>query len=146
MEAPDWLLKRIKVGGVLPRCQVRGREGEVDVSHLLFVSRPLTWAFFFGIDLLRPFFAPLFLNYPIVSFFVTVNDSSSRFFLEHQGVEIGESLFPYLVIVIEAPGSLLKRFNVGGFLLRCRVRGREWEVDVSHLLFVSRPLTWAFFG
>ena len=71
-----------------------------------------------------------------------VNGTSSDFFQSSRGLKQGDSLSPYLfVIVLETLSCLLKRAMNGGFLTACKVRGRGGEgAQVSHLLFTEDTL------
>ena len=71
-----------------------------------------------------------------------VNGTSSDFFQSSRGLKQGDSLSPYLfVIVLETFSCLLKRAMNGGFLTACKVRGRGCEgAQVSHLLFTEDTL------
>ena len=77
-----------------------------------------------------------------VSFFVLVNGSSSGFFQSSRGLRQGDSLSPYLfVLVMEAFSSLLRSAVEGVFVSACKARSRGGEgVKVSHLLFANDTL------
>ena len=66
-----------------------------------------------------------------------INGSPHGFFHSSRGHWQGDSLSPYLfVIVMEAFNHMIKWAVEGGFMSACRVGGRAREaVKVSHLLF-----------
>ena len=76
------------------------------------------------------------------SFSVTINGTPSGFFRSYRGLRQGDSVSPYLfVIVMKAFSQMIEKAVVGGFLIACRVGGRAGEgVEVSHLFFANDTL------
>ena len=78
----------------------------------------------------------------IVRFSVLVNGGPTGFFQSSRGLRQGDTLSPYLfIVVMEAFSCLMKRAVAGGFLTPCMVQGRRGEaVQISHLLFADDTL------
>ena len=77
-----------------------------------------------------------------INFFVLNNGTPFSFFQSSRGLRQGDSLSPYLfVIVMVALSCLLKRAKEGGFLSRWRFNGRGGVgVEISHFLFTDDTL------
>ena len=62
------------------------------------------------------------------SFSMMVNGTPKGFFQSSRGLRQGDPLLPYLfVIAMEVFSSFFKRAVKGGFMLGCKVKGRNEE-------------------
>ena len=83
------------------------------------------WSFMFSV-LAKKGFGGKWVKWCIstISFSVLINVSSHGFFQSSRGLRQGDSLSPYLfVVVMEAFSQLVERAMVGGFLLALSVGG-----------------------
>ena len=71
-----------------------------------------------------------------------INGTSKGFFQSSRRLRQGDPLLPYLfVIAMEVFSFFLKMTVDGGFMLSCKMKGRNEEgVQISHLLFVYDTL------